>query len=529
MFSNRNNPNLNVATSDDQPLFVNRRDYSGGINTAQHPQHIGENQATVLQNVDITIPGERRKRLGTTLIANDLGDVPALAGHNFTVQSGTDQMLMYTGNKFYKWTGTGNWVDLSSHASFSSLMSGATQVTFLSAKQRSLSPDDITLIYNGRNNVLRLDSTGAYSDLGNGNTSPPLTNVMAWYGNRVWGLKNEQLYFSDAYDEDYGTAFDRTTNWYRVPVGEEMGIIPTRDMGMVIFGLTGVVSLYPSVVPVATDQYQVITSSIGCIARKSIVTVADDIYWLSQEGVRSLKRTEQDKLQMHSSMAVSFPNKDEFDIISWAYINKATAVYFDNKYLIALPVNSSTTNNRVWVYYPATNGWTTITGWNVGDWVKYKINGKEELYYVDANDSRAYKAFSGYDDNDVLVAYSEEGREEDFGQPMVDKVGGVVEVEATGTGGSYTLTVYASTDSGAYSQLGTVSLFSESAPTLPVSLPFTLGGDVTARQKFHLDSLGVFRTIKIKITNNDLNSGLIKVLGHNITTFPEEYRNENRA
>jgi hypothetical protein len=525
----KNNPNLQVATTDDQPLFVNRRDYGGGINTAQHAQHLADNQAVILQNVDITIPSERRKRLGIDLIANDVGDVPVLAGHNFVVQSGTDQMLMYTGDKFYKWTGTGNWVNLSSHASFSSLMSGASQVSFISAKESGLSPDDIVLFYNGRNNVLRLDSTGAYRDLGNGSTSPPLTQVMAWYGNRVWGLKNEQLYFSDAYDADYATAFDRTANWFRIPVGQEMGLIPTRDMGLVVFGLNAVASFYPSVVPAATDQYQIITSSIGCIAQKSIVQVADDIYWLSQEGIRSLKRTEQDKLQMHSSLPVSFPNKDEFDIISWAYVSKACAVYFDNKYIVSLPVNSSATNNRVWVYYPATNGWTTITGWNVAGWVKYKIAGKEELYYVDATDSRAYKAFSGYDDNGTLIAYSEEGKEEDFGQPLVNKNGGVLEVEATGTGGTYTLTVYASVDGGAYTQLGTAALYSASAPDLPVSLPFYLGGDVLSRQKFHLDTLGDFRTLKIKITNNDLNTGLIKILGHNITTFVEEYRNENRA
>jgi hypothetical protein len=525
MFSNRNNPNLSVATADEQPLFVNRRDYSGGINTAQHGSHIADTQATALQNVDLTIAGERRKRLGIDLIANDLGDLPCLAAHNYIIQGGTDLMLNYTNNKLYKWSGTGNWVDMS----YASLMSGATQVSFISAKEKSLTPDDVVLIYNGVNNVLRIASDGAYQDLANGSTSPPLTHVMAWYGNRVWGLKDNQLYFSDAYDDDYQTSFDRTSGWYRIPVGQEMALVPTRDMGLVCFGLNGVASLYPSVVPAATDQYQVITSSIGCVARKTPITVADDIYWLSQEGVRSLKRTEQDKLQMHSSVPVSFPNKDEYDIISWAYISKATAVYFDNKYLLALPVNSSTTNNRVWVYYPASNGWSTITGWNVGDWVKYKISGKEDLYYVDANDCRAYKAFSGYDDNGTLIAYSEEGREEDFGQPLVEKVGGCVEVESIGTGGEYTMTVYASIDGGAYLQLGTMALFSEDAPNLPISLPFNLGGDVLNRHKFHLDTLGSFRTIKVKITNNDVNTGLIRVLGHNITTFPEEYRNENRA
>lgn len=240
-----------VPSVDDRPLYVIRKDYSGGVNTQEDAQTIGENQVTVLENVDVSIRGQRVKRLGSDYIASviSLASAPTLGSHNFTVQGGTDQMLMYASNKVYQWLGTGNWADMSSHASFSSLMSTSTQVNFLSAKQSGLAPDDIVIFYNGANNVLRFDSNGVIQELGNTNESPPLTNVWCWYGNRIWGLKNDLLYFSDAYDEDYSGAFDRTTNSYRVPVGQEMAIIPTRDMGMVIFGLEAIWALAPSVVP----------------------------------------------------------------------------------------------------------------------------------------------------------------------------------------------------------------------------------------------------------------------------------------
>ena len=250
-------------------------------------------------------------------------------------------------------------------------------------------------------------------------------------------------------------------------------------------------------------------------------------YYMSQSGVRALKRTEQDKVQMHADLPVSYPNKDEFDLISWAYIEKATAVYFDNKYLIALPTSSSTTNNKVWVYYPATNGWSTITGWNVGDWVKFKISGEERLYYVDATDGVCKRAFNTFADTGSAITYTEEGREEDFGQPMVDKSGGVVEVEAKGEGGTYTIKVYAAVNGGSYSQLGVVTLYSESAATLPIALPFSLGGAVLAREQFHLDSLGKWRTLKLKFENSDLNTADIKILGHSVTTYAEEYQDES--
>ncbi len=51
-------------------------------------------------------------------------------------------------------------------------------------------------------------SDGTPLDLLDGATSPPITTVMEWYGNRIWCLKNDLLYWSDAYDSDYSTAFN---------------------------------------------------------------------------------------------------------------------------------------------------------------------------------------------------------------------------------------------------------------------------------------------------------------------------------
>ena len=37
--------------NDDAPLFVIKRDVSGGMNTRQHEQVIGDNQAVLLKNI----------------------------------------------------------------------------------------------------------------------------------------------------------------------------------------------------------------------------------------------------------------------------------------------------------------------------------------------------------------------------------------------------------------------------------------------------------------------------------------------
>jgi hypothetical protein len=509
---------------DDQRLNIIRRDASGGVNTRQEPTRLTENQFTALTNVDISTPGERTKRLGNLATADDVGNVGCKELFTYVRQGYSDFMALIEGTTLWTWT-TGDTTWTSRKTNFTDTI----QASIIACKESGLTPDDVFVVQNGTDNAWRvhIDGSGNYAgdDLGDGNTSPPVTRVGCWYGNRLWYIKNDLLYYSDAYDEDYGGAFDRTTNIFRVQVGEEMALVPTRDMGIICFGKSAVWAIAPSTVPAVTDQPILITSSVGCIAEKSACVVGDDVYWLAQDGVRAVKRTVQDKVQLGAEFPVSYLIKDEIDDINWAYAYKACAVYFDNKYLIAVPTGASTYNNKVLVFYPALNAWTVITGWNVGSWSKYEVAGEERLYYGDSNNGQMYRAFVNYTDNGTAISYSEESRKEDFGQPLLEKNGGELEIE-TNMAGDYDLTISTSIDGAAYEVLGTINLINTSAPVLPVALPFTLAGEKVLKQKFHLDGLGSFRTIQIKIENAEANTDEIKIYGINIVTFAEEYFNE---
>jgi hypothetical protein len=110
---------------------------------------------------------------------------------------------------------------------------------------------DVVLLSNGTDNVQEIAPDYTVTDLGDTNTSPPKTKVLTSYRNRVWGLKNDLLYFSGAAPSDYAIAFDRTSNAFRVPVGEERFILATRDAGLIIGGKEQIWGLNPSSVPVA--------------------------------------------------------------------------------------------------------------------------------------------------------------------------------------------------------------------------------------------------------------------------------------
>jgi hypothetical protein len=517
---NRNKLKFIISNSapDAQRLTVIRRDFSGGINTRQHASKIGENQVEDITNWDIIVLGETRKQKGITLI-EDLDDSDAGTGaFGFQPRGGTNELLVTHGTKLEGWTGSSTFVERDTSFT-TSLLTTMVKATCSGAN------GDVVLISNGTDNVHQMLQDHTISDLADTNTSPPKTTVMTFYRNRMWFLWQNGLYWSAALPTTYLAQCDRTTNVFGVTVGVERAVVGVRDMGLLCFGADEVYGINPSITPAATDLPEKILD-IGCVAGNTVVQVADDVFFLSTDGVRGVFRSQQDKLQMGQSFPLSFPLKTQYDTISWNYISKACATYFDNKYLLALPVNSSTYNNQVWVYYPAANSWAVIDGWNVGAWAKVKFSGEERLYYIDSSDDLVYRAFYGNNNNGTAITSTLISREEDCGQPLVYKDSGVVEIEAEAAGSGNTLTVSVSIDGGDFSTLGTLDLASATAPVLPIDLPFTLSDSYIIRKKLHLDSFGRWRTLQFKFVNNDNNTDPIVLYGYNLVTFLEEYEEE---
>lgn len=505
------------AVKDDKELYVIRRDLSGGQNNRVHGSNIGDNQATVLLNVDLGTPGQRKKRPGLTLL-EDISNNAGLGLFGFEPDGGTNVLVAVEGTSLHTSPISSGFTARKTDFT-TSLIPGILKIG-------ESGEADVFVIGNGTDNWFRFepDDYSSPQDLGDTSTSPPKSRVGLWYANRFWVLSANGLYWSDAFDEDYSGAFDRTTNYFRLPVGTERALIGIRDEGIVAFGSEAIWAISPAATPDATDKPTKLLD-YGCAANRTVVQAGDDVYFLSYDGVRGLFRSQQDKLQAGSSYPLSYVLKDEYESISWAYIDKACAVYFDNKYFISLPVDGSTYNNEVWVYYPASQGWMVISGWNVAGWAKIRVSGEERLYAIDSTDGKVYRAWYGYDDNGTAINYQEESRKEDFGQPLVKKVGGVLKVRMASSG-DYDISISASPDDSDYVALGTMNL-AGNAPTLPVALPFSLADTNVVEETFHLDALGEWYQLRIKIAHNDTNgSDNIIVYETNVTTYATEYQSE---
>ncbi len=511
-------PRTFVGTDEKRQAILRR--LVTGMNNRQHPSILSENEAQNLQNIDLTVPGERKRRPGITEI-EDLSNDEITGMFNYDPQGYTANLLVTEGTNLDRWTGAGAFTK-GVKADFTTSL----PTTMIKAYKSGVG--DVTLVSNGTDNVFEMSPDYSFDDLGNTNTSPPLTTVMTYFRNIVWALKEDGLYFSDAAPSDYSAAFDRNTNVFRMPVGEERALAGTRDFGLLVVGKEQVWSLNPSITPAATDKSEKI-SDYGCAAGNTFIEVGDDFVYLAFDGVRGLRRTEQDKLQYGTSLPISYKLKTEFENINWAHIKKACSVYWDNKYFISLPTGSSTTNNEVWVYYPATEGWSVFTGWNVSCWAKFKVSGEERLYCGDSTDGTVYQAWEGSSDDGTAIEMIEEGRQEDLGQPLVKKYGGEFKVVAK-PAGDYNINVYGAFDGGSYNKLGELNVGSNLV-TFPVTFPVAFYPGQTVFEKFPLDTYGEWYYFNYKLDHNAVttNADDITIYETSLATYPQEYDSEEQV
>jgi len=518
---------IKATGKDDPKLFLIRRDLSGGTNTRIHKSQLAENQSENMENVDLGVPGERTLRPGLTQIA-DLGALSIAGVLGFDPVGGSAIFVAQEGTNLKTWDGA-------SPATFTTRKSdftASTDTTIIKAYESG--EGDVVLVKTDSNNWFRMNQSYTFQDLGTtagtGSDSPPASKVAVFFQNRLWILKDDLLYYSDAGPADYATAFDTVNQAFRVNVGDERAILGTRDLGLLVMGKESIWAINPSVVPAATDKPEKILD-IGVASSRTVCQVGDDYIFLSFDGVRSLKRTLQDKLQLGRTEPISWPLRTQFDEINWAQIEKSCGVHFDGKYFLALPTGASTTNNVVWVYWPSTNSWGIIpSNWNIACWAVFKVNGEERLYAGRSTaDGLIYRAWSGTTDNGTVIAYLERTRNEDFGDPLSKKSGGEITVLAKGSG-DYNITVKASFDDSGFNTLGTINV-TGSGITFPLTFPVKFGLSGIIRSKFHTDEYGSWHTIQLQFecSNTPSNENDIVIYEHHITAYLDEYDPEESS
>jgi len=197
--------------------------------------------------------------------------------------------------------------------------------------------------------------------------SSPYGAIATFYNNQlVIANARDALIVSDVLDP---TNFDPLLKSFRTNVGSNdyiTAIHPYANGQVIVFlrksiylGKIVLKSDGVSIDP-AASFLQILTNEIGCNARNTVTTAGNYIYFLSDNGVYRLDNTQLDLALRGNTLPLSEPIADILSTINPATVSNACGLYFNNRYYLAIPTGSSTSNNTLLIYNQLNEAWESV-------------------------------------------------------------------------------------------------------------------------------------------------------------------------
>lgn len=217
----------------------------------------------------------------------------------------------------------------------------------------------------------------------------------------------DEIIASDILDQN---TYDQIYGNYRIASGgadRVVAIQPFAEDNLVVFNRNTIHLIRGVSGALEETVVQEITREVGCLARKSVVQVGNQIFFLSDNGVYAVAFED-----LYNLRGASIPLSESIDPIikriNRNHAHKAVAIYHDNRYYLSVALDSSTVNNTILVYNFLNNGWESVdttqaSGWDIENLIRAGAGSLNKLYAVNS--------FGGIhileereDDNDVVTA-----------------------------------------------------------------------------------------------------------------------------
>lgn len=271
-----------------------------------------------------------------------------------------------------------------------------------------------------------------------------------------------------------------------------------------------------------------VTYSTGCVSHKSIKNVENDIYFLSREGIRVLGNEPQYFTAIRTNV-LSIRIQSTLDQVKKQYYPYSNGAYFDNKYILAVPITTSAIE-RCAVYDRRFQAFTVWKDFNAQDMVRFiDDNNDEYLYFLDTSGTQIYARSPGtYSDDGAAIEAWAVSKAQEIGSPDLTKFWVDLRLIFRRLNGSITITVYSDDNTA----VGTATLANGTARGMGrVAFglyKFGTDGLTTEASAAFIDSpesIGLnldSRTIKFKIYNNTIGENFV-LLGMVYAYYPKSH------
>jgi len=334
-------------------------------------------------------------------------------------------------------------------------------------------------------------------------------------GNRLFavgsGSQRNTLYASDILDASvWDSANSSVING---DDGDEIvAIVAYYQNRIIVFKKRRIfqVTIPPDMTTAADWTIELISNNIGCVAEATAVQVNSDIFFLSDDGIRSLIRSAADDFTS-VGLPISEVVKDVIQSINTAKIGVCTAHFYDNRYLLAFPSEANDVNDTILVYNAVLQAFEGTWTPNVMQFALTNFQDEGVRLMLKTTTGQINK-YSGYktpaqvttaDYQDAGVNYESYVRTKDFnfGDPFSAKYGSHFEVifdDSYSTDAS--VSIQRDIDVGDIDVQPNLNI-SSAALTLPFTLPAVLPTSVKKRLASDLRTYEKWRLLNIKITS----------------------------
>ena len=220
----------------------------------------------------------------------------------------------------------------------------------------------------------------------------------------------DEIVASDILDSD---TYDRIGNQFRISAGKSdflVGIQPFTQDTLAIFNRKSIHLMTGVSGSLADVKTNVVTTEIGASARKSIVQVANQILFLSDQGIYAVEFMDEYNLR-GTGTPLSESIQPFVDRINQDYAHLSCGVYFDSRYWLAVPLDSApgrgdaTKLNAIIVYNFINGGFESIDQVNSTEFAIRDLivarEGAQNALYLTTEEGGVHKV-DGFEGGDVV-------------------------------------------------------------------------------------------------------------------------------
>lgn len=376
-------PALTIDSLDDPLAFERVESFQGGVDLHRRATLLAPDESQKLVNIIIRDNAEAGTRPG----ADALGDAKvdgtnAIKGLFYFDTPSNQQLLAATNAKIYRWGGA-SWVQAT----------GWTPTA--GSRVEMVQGVDKVLLTDGVQNMQSYDGT-AFTDLGSGANSPPKkATLLCWHTGRMFASGQPEnpdtIWLSTRLDFGVG-AWNSTIRSFRIGGGEGDPIMALASLQGFVLAVMKESSIWlvytdPQAEPAdfqASQSAESLSYGVGCVGKHAWCMYGNDLLFMSQDGVRSIRRMEAATGQYELSAAISEPIQPYIDRINPNCKSIISATKYLEFALFAVPLDSSQTNNAVLVWNGRLGKWIGVwEGWTPAEWSITKFDGEQHLTFGD--------------------------------------------------------------------------------------------------------------------------------------------------